>query len=137
MDHADILTDDEEAALTKQVRMLEDSIGSQIVVLTINSLDGEKIENYSLRRAEEMKIGRKDYDDGILITAAVRDRQMRIEVGIGLENIIKDEIASQILSDQMAPMFREEKYYEGFRLSIERLSALIIENKDLVGSRPH
>ena len=90
-----------------------------------------------MRRAEGRRIGRKDYDDGILITAPVRDRQMRIEVGIGLENIIKDEIASQILSDQMAPMFREEKYYEGFRLSIERLSALIIENKDLVGSRPH
>ena len=137
MDRAGILTEDEEADLTKQILELEDSIGSQLIIFTIDSLGGEKIEDFALRHANEWEIGRKDYDDGILIVVAVHDREMRIEVGYGLELIVKDEIASRILHEQMAPEFREEKYHEGLQSAVETIKTLIMENRELVGKRPY
>ncbi|MEX0968262.1 MAG: TPM domain-containing protein [Bacteroidia bacterium] len=134
-DNANILTEDQESKLAEYIKELEQSIGSQIFILTILSLDGEKIEDYSLRIANTWKIGRVEFDDGILITVAVQDRQMRIEVGYGLEKIIKDEIAAQIIRDDMAPNFRSDKYFEGLDLAVGKIKTLIKDNKELVGQR--
>jgi uncharacterized protein len=134
-DSAGILTVEQEARLTEQVSELEQSIGSQIAILTIESLRGEKIEDYSLRVANKWGLGRKDYDDGVLITVAPHDHQVRVEVGYGLEKILKDEVAAQIIREQMAPNFRSEKYYEGLNLAVEKIKTLIKDNKDLVGQR--
>lgn len=132
-DNAHILTNEQISNLTEQIKELEQSIGSQIFILTIESLEGEKIEDYSLRIAEEWGIGRKDYDDGILITVALQDRKMRIEVGYGLEKIIRDEVAARILTEDMAPKFRTKNYYEGVHLAAGKIITLIKENKELVG----
>src|SRR5690349_12541771 len=104
IDSAYLLTDLQRQDLTTRIMALDDSIGS---------LRGEKIETYSLRTANAWGLGRKDVDDGVLITVALYDRMMRIEVGYGLELIIKDEIAARIIREVMAPNFRQEKYYEG------------------------
>ena len=76
--------------------LLEKNIGSQIAVLTIETLNGEEINSFSIRTAEEMQLGRDKYLDGVLMTFSLRDRSMRIEVGEGLEKILKDEIAKRI-----------------------------------------
>jgi uncharacterized membrane protein YgcG len=134
-DHAFLLTDEQEAKLTEKARELEESIGSQIFILAIDSLAGETIEAYSLRIANAWRIGRIGYDDGILITVALRERQMRIEVGSGLEKIIKDEVAAQIIREELVENFRAENYYEGLSLAVERIVNLIKENRQLVGER--
>jgi len=134
-DRALILTEEQKSSLTDQIKELEKSIGSQIVILIIKSLEGEKIEDYSLRTANDWGIGRKDYDDGILITVSMYDRQMRIEVGYGLEKIIKDEIANRIIREDMAPKFRTENYYEGLYIAVDKIKTLIKDNKELVGQR--
>ena len=133
VDWADILTEEEEEKLGQELNELEQSIGSQMVVHTIESLEGEKIEEYSLRMANAWEIGRKDYDDGILITVALWDRKVRIEVGYGLEKIIKNEIADQIIQESMMPNFKEENYYEGIMEAVIKIKTLIKENKELVG----
>ena len=135
VDNAHILTDEQISSLTEQIIDLEKSVGSQIVILTIESLEGEKMEDYSLRIANEWGIGRKDYDDGILITVSIQDRLMRIEVGYGLEKIIKDEIADQISREDMVPSFRTNDYYEGLYKAVNKIKALIKDNEDLVGQR--
>ena len=134
-DNAHILTDDQKSNLIKQIKELEQSVGSQIAILIIESLEGEKIEAYSLRIAENWEIGRKDYDDGVLITIALHDRQTRIEVGYGLEKIIKDEIAAQIIRENMIPNFRTENYYEGLRIAVDKIKTLIKGNQEFVGQR--
>jgi uncharacterized membrane protein YgcG len=134
-DNAFILTNEQKLKLTEQIKDLEQRIGSQIVILTINSLAGEKIEDYSLKVATDWGIGRKDYDDGVLITVSVQDRQARIEVGAGLEKIIKDEIAARILREELAPNFREENYYVGLHSAVGTIAKLITDNKELVGQR--
>ena len=110
-DYADILTDPEEDQLNDLLKSLEDSIGSQLIILTIDSLDERTIEEYSMDVANDWRIGRSDYNDGILITLAMKDRKIRIEVGYGLEQIIRDEIAKKIIDSTMLPEFRKGDFY--------------------------
>lgn len=135
-DSVQVLTQRQSDDLAKQIKSLEDSTGSQIGIVIIKTLRGEPIEQYSLRLANDIELGRKDFDDGILITVVVDDQQMRIEVGIGLENIIQDEIAAEIIRDDMVPDFRKAKYFEGLSKAVQRISDLIKNNRDKIGQRP-
>jgi uncharacterized protein len=117
-DYIDILKDEEEAELNGTLSQLEDSIGSQIVIIT-DTLAGEAIEEYSLRKAREFGAGRAGYNDGIVITIAPKDRMTRIEVGYGLECIISDSIASIIIETKMIPHFKNEKYYDGLYAAVD------------------
>ncbi|MBL7840354.1 MAG: TPM domain-containing protein [Cyclobacteriaceae bacterium] len=135
-DSVQVLTQRQSDDLAKQIKSLEDSTGSQIGIVIIKTLHDEPIEQYSLRLANGIGLGRKDFDDGVLITVVVEDHQMRIEVGIGLENIIQDEIAAEIIRDDMAPDFRKAKYFEGLSKAVQRISDLIKNNRDKIGQRP-
>lgn len=135
-DSVNVLTTRQQEDLEKEIKALEDSVGSQIRILIVNSLNGEKIEEYSLRVTEAWAIGRVGFNDGILITIAIRDKQMRIEVGTGLENIIKDDIAAEIIREDMTPQFREAKYYEGLSTAVQRIKTLIKTNSQRIGEKP-
>lgn len=136
IDSVNVLTTRQQEALSNEIQELEDSIGSQLRVLIINSLRGQTIENYSMQICNTYKFGRKDYNDGILITVAIQDKQMRIEVGTGLENIIKDDIAAEIIREDMTPQFREAKYYEGLSTAVQRIKTLIKTNSQRIGEKP-
>lgn len=136
IDSVNVLTERQWQALSTEIQELEDSMGSQIRILIIKSLKGQSIEAYSLHVAETYQLGRKDFNDGILITVSLDDRKMRIEVGTGLENIIKDEIAGQIIQDQMAPDFREARYYEGLSKAIQQIKTLLKTNQSRIGENP-
>ncbi len=135
-DRSGVLLIDEVDKLNFELIELEDSIGSQMAVLIIDSLGMESIEAYSLRTANEWGIGRKDFNDGILITLSIQDRKIRIEVGYGLERIIADEIAARIIREKMVPKFKEEKYFEGLLAAIIQIKTLIYENRELIGQSP-
>ncbi|MFX6023712.1 TPM domain-containing protein, partial [Acinetobacter baumannii] len=75
--------------------------GSQIAVLLVATTAQETIEQYSLRVAEQWKLGRKKIDDGALLVIAKQDRVMRIEVGYGLEGALNDATSKRIISDVM------------------------------------
>ena len=134
-DHASLLTVQQKDSIAELIRGLERRIGSQIAIFTIDTLNGENINEFSLRTAEKLHLGRPKFDDGILITVAIRNRQMRIEVGYGLEKIIKDEIAARIIREDMAPRFRQEDYSGGLKVTVEKIIKLIEDNKELVGKR--
>ena len=132
-DQADLLTPDQEENIFQLIKEVDKKLGSQIAILTIDTLIGEPINEFSLRTANQIKLGREKYNDGILLTIAVKNREMRIEVGIGLEKIIKDEIASQIIQDDIAPHFREKDYYTGIKNGVEKIKKLIEDHPDLIG----
>jgi uncharacterized protein len=134
-DHARLLTAEQEDTISTLISGLEKQIGSQIAIFTIDSLNGENINEFSLRTAEKLGLGRSKFDDGLLITIAVNDRQMRIEVGYGLEKIIRDEVAARILREDMAPKFREADYNGGLKVTVKKIIKLIEDNKELVGQR--
>ncbi|WP_159581509.1 YgcG family protein [Marinoscillum sp. 108] len=134
-DYADILSDDEEANLNQLLKSLEDSIGSQLVILSIVSLDERTIEEYSIDVADNWRIGRANYNDGIIITLAMKDRMIRIEVGYGLELIIRDEIAKKIIDSTMIPEFRTGNFNAGLTKASEKIINLIYSNPELVGKK--
>ena len=133
MDQADLLSASQEDSIATLSRQLEAEIGSQVAVLIIQSLDGEKIEEYSLKAANAMKLGRASHDDGVLITISTNDHRVRIEVGEGLEYILKDEIAARLIREDMAPRFAQGNYGDGLYVVVEKIAGLIRENQQLIG----
>ena len=101
LDSANLFTAGQEDTITGMIKELETTLGPQIFLLTVNSIGDETINEFSIRIAEKIGIGRKGFDDGILITLAIGNQQARIEVGTGLEKTIKDEIAARILREEM------------------------------------
>ena len=122
-DDAGILSPAENSALIDDLETFERETGHQIVVLTVKSLEGEAIEEFSMRVAEAWKIGRAKPDDGILVIVAAEDRKARIEVGYGLEGVVPDALAARILRDQMIPRFRVGAMGDGVRAGVEALVA--------------
>jgi uncharacterized protein len=90
-----------------------------VAVLTVLSLQGDPIEDFSLRVVEAWKLGRKGQDDGILLLVASQDRKMRIEVGYGLEGELPDALAGRIVSDVMAPRFRKGDFTGGILSAVD------------------
>lgn len=133
-DSAGVLSSSESKALFSDIHAVEKELGPQIAIIIISSLNGKNLEQYSLQNAEHLSLGRRQYKDGILITVAIDDKGIRIEVGFGLEKIIKDEIASRIIRNDIVPEFRERKYYDGLKAGILKLKALLAENKQLIGA---
>jgi uncharacterized protein len=121
VDRAGILSPDEEARLTARLEQIERETSVQFVVATIPSLEGEPIEDFSVRLATQWKIGQAGLDNGAVIVVAPSDRKIRIEVGYGLEPVIPDGLAGRIIRDRIAPAFQAGNYYQGLLDAIEGL----------------
>jgi uncharacterized protein len=111
--------------LDAQLVQLEKQKGAQLVVLMIGSTRPDDIDDYSLRVAEANKLGRKGVDDGVLLFIAKNDRQVRIEVGYGLEGAIPDAAAARIIREYLAPKFRNNDYFGGIGDAVGALTQLI------------
>jgi uncharacterized protein len=120
-DIADVLSSDDEARLERKLVAYDDSTSNQIVVVTIRTLDGYPIEEYALGLFRGWGIGNKTTNNGVLILAVIDDRQLRIEVGYGLEGAIPDITANQIIRNDIAPSFRGGNYGEGFEKASESI----------------
>lgn len=124
-DEAGLLSTEVKDRLEARLKALEEAKGAQLAVLTIQSLEGEVLEEYSLRVAETWKLGRKDVDDGILLLVAVDDRKVRIEVGYGLEGILPDASCRRILDETILPEFRGGDFESGIEAGVEQIAKTI------------
>ena len=121
VDQANILSSQTVSTLEALLEEHENRTSNQVAVLTIASLDGEAIEDFSLRVAREWGLGQADKDNGVLLTVAVEDRKMRIEVGYGLEGPLPDVIASRIIRNEITPQFRNGDFDGGVINGIEAI----------------
>ena len=124
-DYAQILTPEQSNALDAQLARLEQDTGHQVAVLTLPSLDGEDIEGFSIRVAENWKIGKKGFDNGVILIVAVNDRKLRLEVGYGLEGILPDLTANRIIRDYIVPLFRSGDFAAGIVSGINAVEKVI------------
>jgi uncharacterized protein len=120
-DLAGMLTLGEAQQLEEQLRTFEEQTTHQIVVLTLSSLQGDALEDFSIRVVDAWKIGQKGNDNGVLFLIARDDRKIRIEVGYGLEGILPDAIANRIIQDVIVPRFREQNFAGGIHSGIAAL----------------
>lgn len=119
------LTSNQTLALEGKLETFEQQKGSQIAVLLVPSTQPETVEQYSIRVAEQWKLGRKNVDDGVLLLVAKNDRALRIEVGYGLEGVIPDAIAKRVVEEIILPRFRAGDFYGGIDAGVTRLIGLI------------
>jgi len=124
-DQANMLEDGFEAQLEERLRLLEEETGAQVAVLAISTLEGDPIEDFSMRVVETWKLGRKDADNGVLILIARDERRMRIEVGYGLEGALTDAQSGRIIDHLMAPRFREGDFNGGVGAAVDAVSSAI------------
>lgn len=111
--------------LDRRLWQFEKAHGSQIAVLIVPTTQPESIEEYSIRVFDAWKLGRKQANDGILILVAARDRKLRIDTGYGLEGAIPDAIAKRIVSEIIAPKFRNDEPYAGLVAGVAQIEKLI------------
>jgi len=96
----------------------ERATGVQMVIAVFPSLEGESLEDYSIRLAQQWRIGRKGLDNGLILLVFLQERKVRVEVGYGLEGTITDLVAAQIIRERIGPRFREGKYGAGLEAAV-------------------
>ena len=112
-DYADILNEDTKKYIQNQSINLYNKTSSQVVVVTVNNLNGASIEDYSLEVARSFEIGDSEKDNGILLIVSKEDREIRIEAGYGLEGVITDSKAGRILDNYVIPYLRDNEWDKG------------------------
>lgn len=112
-DAAGVLSAEQKQSLENKLVAIDDSSSNQIAVVIIPSLDGYPKEEYATKLFREWGIGNKKTNNGILLLIAIEDRQIRIEVGYGLEGAIPDITALNIIDNDIKPAFKAGNYFEG------------------------
>lgn len=112
-DYAHMLTPATTQALEQKLAGFEQETSNQVVLLTIPSLEGDVIESFAIKVAEAWKIGQKDKNNGVLLILAQKERKIRIEVGTGLQGVLPDITAGQIIRNVIAPHLRAGNFDQG------------------------
>ena len=112
-DYAGMLSPATERHLDAVLSDLERTDSTQIAVLTVSSLEGENLEAFSIRVAEQWQIGQQAFDNGALLLIAKKERKLRIEVGYGLEGSLTDLMAGRIIRNVIVPRFKEGRFDQG------------------------
>ena len=113
-----MLSAEERQRLETTLTERERTTSVQMVIAIFRSLEGESLEDYSMRLAQQWRIGQKGLDNGLILLVFVQDRKVRVEVGYGLEPTITDVVASQIIRQSIAPRFREGRYGAGLEAAV-------------------
>ncbi|MDP1722060.1 MAG: TPM domain-containing protein [Candidatus Gottesmanbacteria bacterium] len=116
-----VLSPTEKQSIEDTLLSYQESSGNEIAVALIRSLDGDTIEEKAVRLFEAWKIGKKGKDNGVLLLAAIDDRKMRIEVGYGLEPLLTDGEAGEIIRNTIAPEFKKTHYAGGISAGISAI----------------
>ena len=125
VDEAGVLTQEEITSLTARIDAYEDVSKGQMAVFIIRSLHGDAIEDFSLAVAEKWKIGWRGEDNGVLLLLSIEDRENRLEIGYGLEGVINDARAGDILRG-MAPYMRKAQYEKAISFVIASVAAFVL-----------
>jgi uncharacterized protein len=119
------LSADQRGRLEAKLAGFERQKGAQIAVLMVATVKPETIAEYGLRVVESWKLGRRGVDDGALLLVAKDDRQLRIEVGYGLEGALNDATARRIVSETIAPRFKQGDFYGGIDAGVDSMIRVV------------
>lgn len=120
-DYANMISPSTKAELEKELNSFEQTDSTQIVILTIPSLEGKVLDEFSIKVAESWKIGQKGKDNGIIITVAKQEKKIRVEVGRGLEGKLTDLAAGRIVDLVIKPKFKRGDFDGGFVSGVHSL----------------
>jgi uncharacterized protein len=124
-DAAGLLDSSQGSALNEKLRAFEQQSGVQFIIYTLPSLQGEPLEDFTIRCAEKWKVGNKKYDNGLILFVFKNERKLRIEAGYGLEGTVTDAFSSRVISEYITPHFRAGDYAGGLNAGADALIAKI------------
>ena len=112
-DEAKMLSSNEKSTLERKLINYADTTSTQIVVATVNNLQGEEIAFFATKWAHEWGIGQAKEDNGIFILVAKDDRKITIQNGYGVEHLLTDALSKRIIENIITPQFKQGNFYEG------------------------
>jgi len=131
VDDANILDAATRSALTQKLEALQQRTGTQLVVVTLKSLQGTSIENYGVELGRTWHIGEKGTNNGALLIVAPNERKVRIEVGYGLEGTLTDAQTKVIIETVIIPRFRANDYPGGITAGANNIIQVLSGDAEL------
>jgi uncharacterized protein len=129
-DFAGVIDAQSKAELENYCTRVEQQTGAEIALVTIQSLSDEPVEDVANTIFRAWGVGKKGKDEGIMLLLSIADRRNRLEVGYGLEPIIPDGFAGQVLRE-MRPALRQSQYGEALRAAAATIGSKIAEAKGI------
>jgi len=136
VDQANIIQSDTRAAVEQKSADLEEKSGIQLVVATVNSLEGQEIEPYANELFRKWALGEKKKNNGVLLLVAPNERRVRIEVGYGLEGTLTDALSKVIISNAMTPRFKAGNFSEGISRGVDDIITVLTTDASEWQKRP-
>ena len=133
-DLAQVMSPQQRQELTDYLTSLNNQTGIQMAVLTVPSLEGDSIEDFSFRTASAWKLGQEKEDNGALLVVSEGDRELRIEVGYGLEGLLTDAKSGLIIRNIITPHFRNGDYGTGIVEGIKNMVGIATEDTQLIST---
>lgn len=121
-DHAGVLSVADAQALSVRLAKMDRETTVQIAIVTLSALEGVPMDSASLALAREIGPGQRGVNNGALILLAMAEREVRIEIGTGLEWQVSDSLAATIVAE-MLPVFRQGAFARGLRLGVDAIAA--------------
>ena len=122
-DFAGLLSPGDRQRIEARLEAIETANSNQFAVAIFRSLEGDSLEDFSIRLADAWKVGHKGRDNGLLLLLFLDDRQVRIEVGKGLEGAVTDALSGRVIREVLAPRFREGDFAGGILAAVDALDA--------------
>ncbi|HEU4886251.1 MAG TPA: TPM domain-containing protein [Thermoanaerobaculia bacterium] len=120
-DKAGIVPPTEADLLNAKLRQFEQDSGAQFIIYVFPSLEGEAMEDFTIRAVERWKVGQKKYDNGLVLFVFVQEKKVRVEVGYGLEGTVTDAFSSRVIRDVIAPPFKQGDYGRGLNAAADAI----------------
>ncbi len=125
VDQANVISGDVRSDIEAESKGLEDKSGTQLVVATVNSLEGSDIETYANQLFRGWKLGQAQKNNGVLLLVAPSEHKVRIEVGYGLEGTLTDALSSVIISSAIIPRFKTGDFSGGIEHGVDGIIGVL------------
>jgi uncharacterized protein len=135
-DFAGILNPEERLALEERCQQLQAKTGTQLTVVTIKSLEGGDVDDFTNKLFARWGVGQAGKDNGVMLLIALDDRKAKIETGYGIEPVLTDAVAGRILRNDLFPKLREQQYYAGISAAVERIIGVLERNEPVAALEP-
>src|SRR5476649_2654437 len=136
VDQANIIPDATRSAIEQKLADLESKSGIQLVVATVNSLEGQEIEPYANELFRTWGLGQKEKNNGVLLLVAPNEHRVRIEVGYGLEGTLTDALSKVIITNAITSRFKAGDFNGGIARGVDDIITVLTTDASEWQKRP-
>jgi len=136
VDQANVISADARRTIEPKLVDLETKSGIQLVIATVNSLEGQEIEPYANALFRKWQLGEKTKNNGVLLLVAPKERRVRIEVGYGLEGTLTDALSKVIIVNAITPRFKAGDFSDGILRGVDDIITVLTTDASEWEKRP-